>query len=221
MALSRLENTLLLSRRGPFLSPDGERSGGGGEIGNADANNDANSGGEQGGGGGEKKVEFSAEQQKHVDKLIGDARKDAARVAADKAKADREAADETARKERETNDLKAKGEFEKVETTLKADLQAARDEATALKGRKDQLEAAIDAVLKADWDALDDDVKEYYPGDEDALVKVAWLPKGKTLQAKLHPTKADPKVGMARDPKSGNSTGPELTSLISKQSFLG
>lgn len=172
--------------------------------------------------GGSKTVTFTEEQQRELGRLLAKERKLAADKARADAKAEADARAEQARKDKEAEDAKKAGDFEKVESTLKADLQTANDEKAALQEQVDQYQAAVDAVLKADWDALADDVKEYFPGDEDdTLAKVNWLPKGKALQAKLHPDKSDPKAAHGRDPKATGAAKPELKPLIGKAAFLG
>lgn len=159
--------------------------------------------------GGSEKVTFTAEQQREMGRLLARERKAAADKARADAKAEADAAADQARKDKEAEDAKKAGDFEKVESTLKADLQTANDEKAALQAQVDQYQAAVDAVLKADWDALADDVKEYFPGDEDdTLAKVNWLPKGKALQAKLHPDKTDPKAAHGRDPRATGTSKP-------------
>lgn len=159
--------------------------------------------------GGSEKVTFTAEQQREMGRLLAKERKAAADKARADAKAEADALAEQARKAKEADDLKAQGKFAEVEQALKADLQTANDEKAALQAQVDQYQAAVDAVLKADWDALADDVKEYFPGDEDdTLAKVNWLPKGKTLQAKLHPPQADQKAAHGRDPRATGTSKP-------------
>ena len=159
--------------------------------------------------GGSEKVEFTAEQQREMGRILARERKAAADKARADAKAEADAVADQARKDKAAEDAKKAGDFEKVESTLKTDLQAAKDAQSALQAQVDQYQAAVDAVLKADWDALADDVKEFYPGDEDdTLAKVNWLPKGKALHAKLHPEKTDPKAAHGRDPKATGAAKP-------------
>lgn len=196
---------------------DGEQGAGGAESTEAKTDTTANNAtpGEQGAGSGSGKVEFSKEQQDEMGRILAKERK----LAADKARADAKAeADdlaEQARKAKEADDLKAQGKFAEVEQTLKTDLQVANDEKSALQAQVDQYQAAVEGVLKADWDALAEDVKEYYPGGEDdTLAKIHWLPKGKALQAKLHPTDAT-KAAHGRDPRA-TGTGRTTNEAASK-----
>ena len=184
---------------------DGEQGAGGAESTETktDTTTKNATSGEQGEGSGSGKVEFSKEQQDELGRILARERKAASDKARADAKAEADAVAEQARKDKEAEDAKKAGDFEKVESTLKADLQTAKDEKAALQAQVDQYQAAVDAVLKADWESLADDVKEYFPGDEDdTLAKVNWLPKGKALQAKLHPDKADQKAAHSRDPKA-------------------
>jgi len=169
-------------------------------------------------------------------KDLGDAGKEAirkeraaAKAAADRAKAaeaerdalkaekaDREAANAKAQEE----EAAKKGEFEALAKKREQERDAAKSEATSLKAENDQLRTAIAAVIDAEWKDLPKEVQEVYLGaDEDPIAKLAFLPKGKALAAKLS-GKADINPGNGRNPKSGGGTT-ELKSLISKQSFLG
>lgn len=182
---------------------DGEQGAGGAE--NTETKTDTTAknaeSGEQ--DSGSEKVTFTDEQQRELGRLLAKERKAAADKARADAKAEADAREVQARKDKEAEDAKKSGDFEKVESTLKADLQTANDEKASLQAQVDQYQAAVDAVLKADWDALADDVKEYFPGSEDdTLAKVNWLPKGKALQAKLHPGSTEGKAAHGRDPKA-------------------
>ena len=190
---------------------DGEQGAGGAESTETRTDTTAQhaTSGEHGDGHSDRKVTFSKEQQDEIGRLLSKERKAAADKARADAKAEADTAAEQARKDKEAEDAKKAGDFEKVESTLKADLQVAKDAQTALQAQVDQYQAAVEAVLRADWDALADDVKEFYPGDEDdTLAKVNWLPKGKTLQAKLHPPQADQKAAHGRDPRATGTSKP-------------
>jgi len=165
----------------------------------ANAKEDANSGGQQGDGkGGEQKIEFSAEQQKVIDALVGEARKKARKQAEDEARTDREAADKKAKEEAAVE----AGEFEGIAQVREQERDAARKEAASLQAKVDQLQAAIDNAIATEWKALPSEVLDAYIGDdEDALGKLAFLPKGKALAAKLE-EKAESIRGNGHDPKS-------------------
>lgn len=166
--------------------------------------------GEQGETGSESKVTFTAEQQAEMNRVVAKERR--AAEARGKAEATQAASDaaEQARKDAATKDAKDRGEFEKVEATLRTDLQAAKDTSTSLQAKVDQYQAAVDAVLTADWDGLDADVLEYFEGDaDDPLARLNWLPKGKKLQAQLHPDSTN-------TANPGNPANPRLTSTSGK-----
>jgi len=196
---------------------DGES--GAGDSENADtttnAKSDANSGGEQGDGRGEDKVAFSSEQQRHIDKLIGDARKDAARIAADRAKADRDAADADARKQKDADDARKAGDFEKVELQLKTDLEGAKNEVTSLKAENDRLKQAMQTGLDAGWSALPDEVRkigEKQHPDDDVLGRWEFLHDTDTmaLVKKLNLDQRDVKRGNGPDPKGRGESKPTV-----------
>ncbi|MGE0541222.1 MAG: hypothetical protein AB7R89_13695 [Dehalococcoidia bacterium] len=209
MRLSRLERSLLLAGRGPFLSPDGDAGGGDGSTDTRASSSDT--GGTSGpdtkdGDGSDGKIEFTKEQQDHIGKLLSKERKAAADKARADAKAEADAAAEQARKDKEAADLKAKGDFEQVETTLKADLKTAQDEATALKGEVDQLRAAMAEGIAVGWKDLPEEVRkvgEKQHAEDDVLGRWTFLndPDTKALVAKLT-DKAERKSGNGYSPKS-------------------
>lgn len=147
------------------------------------------------------------------------ARRDAERQAKDlqtqldQIDADRRKADEDAAAKR--------GEFEALAATREQERDAAKREASSLKAENDALKAAVANVLDAEWKELPPEVRDaYLGGDDDPLAKLAFLPKGKTLAAKLA-EKEPPARGNGHDPKAGGASNPELKSLISKQQALG
>lgn len=161
----------------------------------APADKDANPSGEEGEG---KGVEFSAEQQAHIDKLIGDARK----KAKDQAKAEAQAAREEAEKRAREEAAEEAGEFEEIAKTRERERDQAKKDAATLKAENDQLRAAIDSMLTSEWRELSEEAREYFTGDEDdPLARLVWLPKGRKLTATLA-AKADALRGNGADPRS-------------------
>ncbi len=121
-------------------------------------------------------------------------------AALEKEKTDRETA-EQARKDKEAAES---GKWEELATKREGELKSAKDEAAALKGENTQLRTAITGVLDSEWKELPVEVKDAYLGaDDDPLAKLAFLPKGKALAAKL----ADKETarGNGADPKSRGS----------------
>lgn len=155
-------------------------------------------------------AQYKADLRKNIAKDLRES------IAADlKAEADRKTADD--KKKRDDDDAKAKGDFEKVENGLRTDLEAARNDATSLKAENDQLRAAIATVLEAEWKDLPSEVKDVYLGaDDDPLAKLAFLPKGKTLAAKLGGSERV--AGNRRDPKvAASSNGkPDATQIANE-----
>lgn len=196
------------SQRLPLLAPEGETGG--------STNSD--------GGSGAATATETTECKDDIDQIdgLGDKGKEAirkereaAKAAADRAKAaeKRLAELEREKSEREAADLKAKedeaakkGEFETLAKKREEERDEAKREATSLKAENDQLRAAIAAVLDAEWKALPDEVRDAYLGaEDDPLAKLAFLPKGKTLAAKLS-EKAEHARGNGRDPKAGGTS---------------
>jgi hypothetical protein len=123
-------------------------------------------------GGVETKVEFSAEQQAFVAKLLSEERKKAAQNAreATKAEADRKAEEERQRKAQE--DLKAKGEFEALERELRASIDQTAAERDELREEVTELRAAMKSGLDAQWKALPPFIRKHgesFFGEDDVL----------------------------------------------------
>ena len=168
----------------------------------------------------ETRAEKSEETKDDLDGIegIGDKGKDAIRKEREAAKAAREEAkaakeerdalkaekekreaEEAAAKEKEAA---AKGEWEALAVKREGELKTAKDEAAALKGENDQLKTAIGAVLDAEWKDLPSEVRDAYLGaEDDPLAKLAFLPKGKALAAKLAGA-TETRRGNGRDPIS-------------------
>jgi hypothetical protein len=215
MQLSRLDQTLLRCSRGPFLSPPGDDSGGGGNSdgGNADdgkgKNDDnANSGGNQ--EGSFKPITSEAELAQYKADLRKNIAADLRKSIADELKADQDRKAEDDRKKREADDLKAKGEFETVEKQLRTDLETAGGERDRLKEENDQLRAAMKTGVEAQWKELppalqlagkllpEDDVlgRWNYLNDADVQKQIKESQKGETQR------------GNGRDPKAGGTGKP-------------
>lgn len=226
------------SRHFPLLAPDGEGGGGGGATGSEGGSGAAGGGsGAAGGTGGtggtgstgtDDGIDESSlnENGKAALKRLRDQR-EAARAATKAAEDERDALRKE-KSDRDAADAKAKddaaaasGKWEELATKRETDLTAAKADVTRLGGENAQLKTAITAVLDAEWKELPAEVRDAYLGaEDDPLAKLAFLPKGKALAAKLA-DKADPKRGNGRDPKAGGDGTPELKSLIPKSAFLG
>ncbi len=116
-------------------------------------------------------------------------------------------------------DAAKRGEFEALAKKREEERDAAKGEATSLKAENDQLRAAVDSILTAEWKALPAEVRDAYSGaDDDPLAKLAWLPKGKKLAEKLTGSNSG---GNRPGPKPGGDGAPEITSLVSGRQLLG
>lgn len=235
MSISRLERSLWLGSRGPFLKPDGTEGG-------SSSGNNANAGGEQagsegkqgdgqggkganGGESGFKPITTEAELAAYKADLRKNIAADLRKSIKAELDAERTAAEESARKKKEIDDAAAKGEFETAKQQLEADLTTAKTEATTLKGENDQLKEAMKAGLEAGWKDLPEEVRklgEKQHADDDVLGRWTFLhdPDTKALVAKLT-DKGERKAGNGYSPKSNGTGTPEIKSLIPKQGFLG
>ena len=225
MQRSRLERSLWLAGRGPFLKPDGTEGGSEGKTEGEQKTEAAKAEGEtkdkddlDGIEGLGDKGKEAIRKERAAAKAAADALKDVQKQLADlqKENSERESA-EQARKDKEAADA---GKWEELATKREGELKSAKDEATTLKGENDQLRTAITAVLDSEWKALPKEVQEAYLGaEDDPLARLAFLPKGKALAEKL--AEKDTKRGNGYSPKGGGDGKPELKSLVSKQTFLG
>lgn len=143
----------------------------------------------------------------------GKAALDAERVARKAAERDLKAlreqiaASDAETKARDEADAAKRGEWEQLATKREGERDAARSEATTLKAENDQLRAAIAGVLDSEWKALPSEVRDaYLGGEDDPLAKLAFLPKGKTLAAKLAGT--TPARGAGVDPRPNGAAKP-------------
>lgn len=203
MHLSRLERSLAMAGRGPFLRPDGTEGGSDGKDGEqkteaARAEGDTKDDLDGVEGLGDKGKE-AIRKERAAAKAASDALKDVQKKLADleQEKSDREAAEQKQR----DKEAAEKGEWEALATKREGELKSAKDEATTLKGENDQLRTAITAVLDSEWKALPKEVQDAYLGaEDDPLAKLAFLPKGKALADKL--AEKEVKRGNGYQPKS-------------------
>lgn len=190
---------------------DGEQGAGGAESTETRTDTTAKNAtsGEQGDGSSDGKVTFSKEQQDEIGRLLSKERKAAADKARADAKAEADAAAEQARKDKEAEDAKKAGDFEKVESTLKADLDAARTEATSLKGENDQLREAMKAGVDAQWKDLPPALQlaGKVIAEDDVLGRWNFLNDPDVVkQVKDAEANAGPKAPHNRDPKANGTS---------------
>lgn len=212
--------SLLLDRR--FFAPEGEGGGGSGNAGGGDGAN-ANPGGNGGGGAnagdGKPKVEFSAEQQAELNRLLAAEKRTARAAGRAEAEAERTAAEDAARQERERNEAAARGEFDRVRGELEAERDRVKGERDDVQGRLDKAMAVIGPQVEAAWKDLPAEVAGMYDGaDDDVLAKAAFVEKTKALAARLAggPTnKGNPPGPNPAGPIGGG--GAELKPLVSKR----
>jgi hypothetical protein len=224
MSLSRLESSLLRAHRGPFLSP-GDGDGGGGGAGNGDGNanaNHADSGGQQGdgkGGEGFKPITSEAELSAYKADLRKNIAAELRKSIADDLKAEQDRKAEDDRKKRDADDLKAKGQFEQVETTLRTDLKTAQDEATVLKAENDQLRAAMKTGVEAQWKDLPAalQIAGKFLAEDDVLGRWTYLNDADVQKQIKDAQKGDPATGNGRNPKGGANDGKPDVSKITEE----
>lgn len=211
MLRSRLERSLLAGHHGPLLAPEGNDGGGGG-TGTQDGAKTADPGGTKGDGashdGNAGAVTFTAEQQREVDRIAAQARKDGKKAAEDAATATQQAAE----RQRQIDADVAKGEFESARQKLTGDLTAAQTERDRLSAENDQLRAAMATGLEAGWKALPEPVRkvgEKQHPEADVLGRWQFLhdPDTQALVSSLA-EKADTIRGNGHDPKPGGDAKP-------------
>lgn len=158
----------------PLFTPDGDGAGGNagtppGSESNPGTN--ANPGGTQGAG----QVTFTAEQQDHLNRLVGKARQDgeaAGRTAAEQAATAKATEERTAAERKRQLDA---GEFDKVKTSLETDIATVTRERDALAAEVDELTQALGPVVTDRLKLLDDADKLGYPKDQPLVKQLAWL----------------------------------------------
>jgi hypothetical protein len=207
MILSRLDRSLMLSQRGPFLSPPEGETGGSAEAAKADSSEKADS------AGAEKaftpitseaeltaykvdlrkniKAELDAELRKSIKAEL-----DAQRIKDEDA----------ARKQKDLDDATARGEFEDVKTKLETDLKTATDDVTRMTAEITQLQDALKSGLTEGWAALPETVRklgERQHGENDVIGRFTFLHDADTQALVKELTKGDGAAGNGRDPKPG------------------
>lgn len=131
------------------------------------------------------KLELTDEQRKAFGNIMSEARKKARAAGKKEAEDEATAAANQARKDAETEASKKAGKFEEVETQLRSEIEAekanaktAKEELTTANERIEALNAAILVDLKPRWDALPEEVRDLFQGDEnDSLAKLEYLNK--------------------------------------------
>lgn len=171
-----------------FFSPDGDGGAGGGGNGGAGdgkpggdgkSGDDANPGGKQG----DDQIAFTPEQQKHIAKLVGDARKEG------KSKAEQDAISKK-EEDRIAAELKLeeeKGNFAAVKTALETDRDKHKTEAETtaqqLADAEEQLASVVVDKLKALEETGDKDLVAAFPKDAKPLEQLKWLNDPRTKAA--------------------------------------
>lgn len=126
------------------------------------------------------KVEFTAEQQTHLDKLIGDARKSGR----EKAEADFEKKSQDAKTGAEQAALKEQAEWQKLAEQHEAKMAELEPQVESLITQVEAYSTVIAELLAADIEALGDDAKtavEALPGEPDTLARLQWLKANQSL----------------------------------------
>lgn len=128
------------------------------------------------------KVTFTDEQQKELNKLIANARREG------KAAAEKDANDVKAKAEAdaERSRQEAAGEYEKAKTTLTAERDTAASERDGYKGKLETLLADLKPEIEKAWAGLPAEVSALYEGeDDDVLAKRSFMTKHAALIEKL------------------------------------
>jgi hypothetical protein len=187
---------------------DGENGAGGDGTNSNDAgknDDNANSGGNQ--EGSFKPITSEAELAQYKADLRRNIAADLRKSIADDLKADQDRKAEDDRKKREADDAKKAGDFEKVETQLRTDLDAAKSEATSLKAENDQLREAMKVGVEAQWKDLPPALQlasKFIP-EEDVLGRWTYL-NDPDVQKQIKDSDKEVARGSGRDPKSNGAT---------------
>lgn len=210
MRLSRLERSLWLAGRGPFLKPDGTEGGSEGKEGEqktdaAKAEGDDTAKDDLDGveGLGDKGKE-AIRKERAAAKAAADALKDVQKKLADleKERDERTAAEAKAKDE----EAAKKGEFEQLAAKREAERDEAKAEAATLKAENDQLRTAMAEGIAAGWKALPEAVRkigEKQHDETDVLGRFQFLHDPDTAALVKELTeKGERKAGNGYSPKS-------------------
>lgn len=108
-----------------------------------------------------------------------------------------------------------RGEFESLAKTREQERDSAKAELAALTERFAALNSAMQAVVKADFDTLPEEIREVYTGAADDPVAIlAFVPKGKALAAKMQggsENNSQEIEGAKPNPKPAGNTAGERT----------
>lgn len=105
-----------------------------------------------------------------------------------------------AQADKETEEAAKKGEFQKLAETAQKRVGELEPQLKSLTTERDMLKAVVDSQLKAEIDALPDELKAIIPDDASYDVKAALLAKAKPLVDKLV-GKTESNPGSAPKPK--------------------
>ena len=109
---------------------------------------------------------------------------------------DKQEADKLKTAEKEAEE---KGQFKELAETRATELATAKATIKTLEDKAKLLEETVAKTVEAEWKGLPKEVQEAYSGaDDDALAKMAWLPKGKKLAEAIN----------GKTPREGNPPGP-------------
>lgn len=150
------------------------------------------------------KVQFTAEQQAEINKMIGNARREGKQSAEAEATAAKAAAEAEAERDRQ---VKA-GEFEAVRASLESERDTAASERDAVKSQLEALTTAIKPGVEAEWNELPEEVVELYAGeDDDVLAKQAHIARHRKLIDRLTEQASERKVaaGFGRTPNQNQN----------------
>lgn len=132
------------------------------------------------------KVEFTPEQQQHLNNLLAAERKATEEKTALKLKADADAKAKAEEEQRERDAAEKRGEFEQVRKDLESKVESVTGERDALAGEADALRSYFDAQYTAALKELPEVVTAFKPDDDASFAeKSAWLIKAQEQAAKV------------------------------------
>jgi len=168
-----------------FAAPPGDQGGGGGEE--SDLTDEQIAAIPDLGDAGQKALRDQRDRRKaerdrrvQAEAQAADLQKQLDAAAREKAQRDADAASQAER------DREAKGEFEQLARDRERERDQIKADMQALQERFDALNTAAQAIVKTDFEALPEEIREVYPGEaDDPVAMLAFIPKGKKIAERM------------------------------------
>jgi hypothetical protein len=187
-------NILRLLEGGVFFSPEGDPPGGGasGNTGDdpgnktdpkpGEGNSDPN-------GGGPKKIEWTPDQQKEIDRIMGEVRKTATETVTKTVKETLQAEADREKAEAQRKADEAKGEFESLYKSEKARADALQQEIDEkhkpVAARAEKYAGRINTLIEGEIKDWPKELRDLDPGSNNLDERMVWVEKSRGLAARL------------------------------------